>query len=96
LRIKRRGILCLKRGRHRLFEDNADTDTGNTSKAQKAEMCHQQQTHESKPGYVEVDRDPENFALGKSLSESLGVLFEAPAALSEGPGGVRGELAGAK
>ena len=56
----------------RLFEDNADTDTGNTSKAQKAEMCHQQQTHESKPGYVEVDRDPvEKILLWEKVCQSL-------------------------
>ena len=31
-----------------------------------------------------------NWALGKSLSESLGGYLKLPAALSRGPGGVRG------
>ena len=35
---------------------------------------------------------PENWSLGKSQSESLGGYL-SPAALSRGPGGVRGELA---
>ena len=36
------------------------------------------------------------FCSGKKSVRVSGGLFEAPAALSEGPGGVRGELAGAK
>ena len=53
-------------------------------------MCHQQTVQE------EEDPDkmapvPENWSLGKSQSESLGG-YSKPAALSRGPGGVRGEL----
>ena len=62
-----------------------------------SEMCHQHtpdiiQDLEDRQDRDKMTAAPENWSLGKSQSESLGGYLKS-AALSRGPGGVRGELA---
>ena len=91
VRIRRRGIACLTRGTHRLFEDNADTDTWNTSKPLRNVSSEQLiSTRMWRITNIIVTKwlQPQKIGPWEKVCQRVsGGLFEASCIESRGPGG---------